>query len=122
MSESGSRNISAGWKEESGKPPDDETGHGAYAGVEKGVQFGRVLHEEQDDDTRKHATERGGRTGFSGEYSKNEQSTETTCKQSNDLKPLIEDAFGWIDRKQQGRASSDDSKHDRRATCEKEFL
>ena len=122
MSESGSRKISSGWKEESGKPPDGETGHGAYSGVEKGVQVSRVLHVEQDDDTRKNTTERSSRPGFSGEYSKNEQSTEATCKQSDDLKPLIEDAFSWIDRKQQGRAGSDDSQHDRRATCKKEFL
>ena len=122
MSESGSRKISWGWEEESGKPTDGETSHGAYSRIQQCIQFGRVLHKEKNDDTRKHATERSSRSWFSCEYAQNEQSTETTCEQPDDLQPLIEDAFSWIDRKQQGRTRSDDSKDDRRTTCEKEFL
>ena len=122
MSKSGAGGISSGWNEESGKPSDEETGHGAYSRVEKSIQFGHVLHEEQNDDTRKHTTERGGRSRFPGEDPKNEQSTKTAGEQSHDLEPLVEDAFSWIDRKQQGRTCSDRSKDDRRSACEKEFL
>ena len=104
-----------------GDPAGEETGRGSDACVEKCIEFGEVLDQQQDRHAAQHPDDGGCGSRSPGEDTEYEQAAETAGKETDDLEPLVEDAVRRVGGENQSGNGPQGSEDDRETASQEQF-